>query len=396
MLTGPVLSLVSLTCLFGWLVSPASAGDIDTLSCHPRASKDQIIADSDALRRIGRNLHASNHAFAWPDTPIGVVKVGGKYSFFASDGVFRTNYNGHVISGSATKTEGTLENPVSGGIVAEANIAPTPYVLKHGAFKRYDYLGGGPVYRVGDGSIYSGALIMVTHAEIKTPEAKPRPGFYSSLGLAVSTNNGASWKYLGEVIRPNKPYSRDGAAYDIGDPPLTVTPDKKFFRIYFQDWLASGANEEAITHLSVAQAPVQAVLQAAFGPNPHAATFYKYYQSGWTELGLGGRSTDIDPNVRGGSERQVFFNTALDEYILIVGGGPIITFAESKDGLNWSKYVPIKNFVKSNFRNYIDAVGLGSNPSLLGNSFDVIYTAYPNNGLGWKGAQVRKFTVYCK
>jgi len=37
-----------------------------------------------------------------------------------------------------------------------------------------------------------------------------------------------------------------------------------------------------------------------------------------------------------------------------------------------------------------------SSPSILGKQFYIFYTSYPNNGLGWPGASVKRFTVSCQ
>jgi hypothetical protein len=45
---------------------------------------------------------------------------------------------------------------------------------------------------------------------------------------------------------------------------------------------------------------------------------------------------------------------------------------------------------------YITLIGLGEEPHLLGKQFYIMYTYYPNNGEGWNGASVRRFTVSCQ
>jgi hypothetical protein len=45
---------------------------------------------------------------------------------------------------------------------------------------------------------------------------------------------------------------------------------------------------------------------------------------------------------------------------------------------------------------YVTPIGRGDKPHILGKQFYVMYTYYPNNGEGWGGASVRRFTVTCR
>jgi len=45
---------------------------------------------------------------------------------------------------------------------------------------------------------------------------------------------------------------------------------------------------------------------------------------------------------------------------------------------------------------YVTFVGMGDDPTILGKQFYVFYTRYPNNGTGWNGASVNRFTVACQ
>jgi hypothetical protein len=78
--------------------------------------------------------------------------------------------------------------------------------------------------------------------------------------------------------------------------------------------------------------------------------------------------------------------------------GNLIAYAESPDGLTWSVPTVLKDF--GNDPNqpgfYVTPVGLGDDPGILGKQFDNLYTYSPNNGQGWNGASVRRFTVTCE
>jgi hypothetical protein len=346
-------------------------------------------------------LNDRRNGFAWPDTPLGVVKRGGSYLFFASDGAMHYKQlwegaaYGNNKAGSACGTLGTLDHPLGDGPPVDVTIRPNPHFFTNFNYARYDYIGGGPVYQVPEGMTGAGNLILVYHAELATPVTR---SFYSVLGLAASTDGGATWVDLGEIVRVNQPYRPTLEGFEIGDPPLVLSPDGNYFYIYFQDWQANGTRSPSgsVTQVSVARASVAEVLAAAFGPgNPHAALFYKYYQGGWTQPGVGGKSTDLNPQAFVSGESQVAWSAALGRYVMIVSDGVVLGYAESPDGLNWTKPTLLWDFRHDpdQPRVYVMPVGEGDDPGVLGPEFYIFYTRYPNDGTGWAGATVGRFRV---
>jgi hypothetical protein len=263
-------------------------------------------------------------------------------------------------------------------------------------YPSYTYLGGGPVYRVPAGMPGAGQLLMVTHAEITTPDTKPSPSFYSVLGLAASADNGQSWTELGEIIRINHPYAKHMDGFEIGDPPLVVTPHGQF-QIYFRDWTGDAVHPaHHIVELAVARASVGAVLEAAFGTQPHAAPFTKYYQGQWSQPGLGGLASELSPGGFFGEERQVSYDPSLQRYVAILAGAGQIGYAESADGLAWTAPTILVSFADQNALTYAMPVGVGVDPAQLNRRFDIFYTWYPTDGGGWQKANVQRVTVTCK
>jgi len=177
-----------------------------------------------------------------------------------------------------------------------------------------------------------------------------------------------------------------------------VSPDGKYFYIYFSDWLANGTTHwgNTITVLSVARATISSVLNDAFGERPRAAAFQKYYH-GWNlDQALGGYSQDLNPQGAYIGNQQVAYNAYLKRYQMFINQGVLIAYAESPDGMNWS--IPT---VLHDFRNDPDTpsvydvpVGMGDNPSILGKQFYILYTRSPSNS-GWDGASVNRFTISC-
>jgi hypothetical protein len=382
--------------------SPSASPTVSPL-CTPKVIASATVAS--AKQRYEAGLKAepplTDHyfGFAWPDAPIGVIKTSEGYEFFASDGASHSRqfWQGHWYGnnkyGSATRTIGTLGNPLGSAPPIDVTILPNPDPAVNPYYASYDYMGGGPVYQVPVGMPGAGNLLMVYHAEINTVTTQ---SFYSVLALAASTDNGMSWIDLGEIIRVNQAYRIDLDGYDIGDPPLATSPDGKYFYIYFRDWLANGTTHwgNTITSVSVARAPISEVLATAFGAKPHAAAFQKYYNGGWRlEPGIGGYSADLNPNAPYAGESQVAYNADLQRYVMIIGEGVLFAYSESTDGLQWSTPVLIHQF-SGQPNTYVTPVGEGNDPRILGNQFYLFYT-YGGSG-GWPTNYVGRLTVSCE
>lgn len=383
------------------LAATASAQTLTPL-CNPNLSDNVVVASAKKRLEAGQKAEPPvddpNAGFAWPDTPMGVVKTNDGYEFFASDGGqhIRQMWNGHWVGnnewGSATRTIGTLDNPLGSDPPIDVQILPNPDPAVNPYYESYDYMGGGPVYKVPDDMPGAGNLLMVYHAEINTQNNQ---SFYSLLGLAASTDNGMSWIDLGEIIRANQAYRTDLDGFEIGDPPLATSPDSKYFYIYFRDWLANGTIhwENTLTAMAVARAPIAEVLSDAFGAKPHAAAFQKYYAGNWhLEPGIGGYSTDLDPNAPYSGELQVAYNFYLHRYVMIIDEGNLFAYAESIDGVDWTTPALLYQFAGQP-NTYVMPVGMGDDPRILGQQFYLFYTY--GGPSGWPGNYVGRFTLTC-
>jgi hypothetical protein len=91
------------------------------------------------------------------------------------------------------------------------------------------------------------------------------------------------WTDLGEIIRLNQAYAVGLDGFEIGDGPLVLSPDGKYFYLYFPDWIANGTlHATTTTDVSVARALASSVLEAAFGSKPpHTVAFEKFYKGRW-------------------------------------------------------------------------------------------------------------------
>jgi hypothetical protein len=376
-----------------------------TQVCTPKVASNVVVASakqrSDAGQRAQPPITDTYNGFAWPDTPLGVIKTANGYQFFGSDGgshsrqMWRGEWVGNNKSGSVVATLGTLGDPLGTGDPQDVSVSPNPDPAVSSNYPSYGYMGGGPVYQVPAGMTGAGNLLVTYHAEL------PNDALYAALGLAASSDNGIHWTDLGEIIRLNQAYAVGLDGFEIGDGPLVLSPDGKYFYLYFPDWIANGTlhtitanGVSTTTDVSVARAPVDSVLEAAFGSSrPHAVPFEKFYEGSWhLQPAIGGASSDLSPNSAYQGYLDIHYNTAIQRYVMIISNDTTFGYAESVDVLHWTLPVPLGTF--GPIAAYPTAVGLGDDPHILGNVFYVYFTYLPSEG--WKGGLLRRLTITCQ
>lgn len=402
-LRSPLASLFLLASFFQFSSAPSAAQALAPL-CQPVVSSPFVVASPAQRLAAGtKSQPPLTDTFDWPDTPLGVIKTAAGYEFFGSDGGYHSRqlWQGHWVgnnkSGSFTTTAGTLDNPLGTGDPQDVSVSPSPNASVNPIYPVYGYMGGGPVYQVPSGMTGAGNLLATYHAEL------PNDALYAALGLAASSDNGLHWTDLGEIIRLNQAYAVGLDGYEIGDGPLVLSPDGKYFYLYFPDWMANGTlhttNAQGVpttTNVSVARALVADVLNAAFGPAPnHSIAFQKFYTGSWhLQPALGGASTDLSPRAPFSGYLDIHYNSALQRYVLIISDDTNFAYAESADGLVWTLPVSLGTF--GPIAAYPTAVGLGEDPHVLGKSYHVYFTYLPTDGSGWTNGALRRLTLTCQ
>lgn len=371
-----------------------------TQQCAPKITANKVVVTPkqryDAGQKAEPPVTDTNNFFAWPDTPMGVIKTSSGYEFFGSDGGFhaRQMWQGHWVGnnkwGSVVTTVGTLDNPLGTAAPQDVSVSPNPDAGVNPNYPSYGYMGGGPVYQVPAGMPGAGNLLATVHREL------PNDALYASLGLVVSTDNGLTWTDLGEIIRLNQSYAVGLDGFEIGDGPLVLSPDGRYFYLYFPDWMANGTpHATTATNVSVARALASDVLAAAFGPKPHAVPFQKFYQGHWDlQPAIGGASTDLNPQSGYSGYLDIHYNSAIQRYVMIISNDTNFAYSESSDALHWT--IPISLGTFGPIAAYPASVGLGDDPHVLGSTFYIFFTHLPTDGTGWQNGAVHRLTLTCQ
>lgn len=392
--------------LFQNLGFAADGSEPDPVQCQVRVIANNVLVTANEWYEVAHHVQPQGVVenpdqwpyFAWSDTPLGVVRAldGDGYLFFGSDGGEHP-FEGSLTqrAGSITVARGTLDHP-TGQPASDPNPPPTEFLLPTSPNlpRTMDYVGGGPVYRVPEAEPGAGSLLVVYHAE---RNANP---FWSWLGLAKSTDEGATWQDLGLILSAPQAYDANGA-FDIGDGNLTVATDlatsQKYFYLFFPQhcWINSTDFCGDFTFLSVARAPYEELLTTASNSGTATGLFRKYYKGGWDQPGMGGQATEVFPAVTGETDGdpQVVWSAYRNRFIAIMDNASNIAYGESVDGLNWpAMQVLLGKTPETPVFAYANAVGLGADPGVLGDTFYSFYTEWPK-GVSWQPATINRLTI---
>jgi hypothetical protein len=266
------------------------------------AIKDSITASQDWEFELGEYTVVANHAqiptYPWhPDGHISVLKNQEEYIMFWA------NFENYRTIGATPFPEDHL------------SLSPRDAVFG-GRFDRDAFNNGGSwlmsVHRIeGDN------LIGFYHAE---DHWYPRQWDYAwkSIGVARSFDKGKIWMDEGQIIRSSTPKPAFPAHGGNGDHCVIWNEDQKRWICYYQEHF----------------------LQMAISEDPFGqpGSWYKYYNGGFTEPGLGGKSTPIPilKNIAGANP-SVHYNAYLKLWIMVWHrwDPPEIYIASSTDGSEW-------------------------------------------------------------
>jgi len=363
-------------------------------------------------------LQSYGFGFGPADTQFGAIPVGdGSYTFYGAAGNTSASACGgtpRAMNGAFTFT-GTLDHVTGSNCTRLFGLGDGPAGW---VFDR-DYAGGGQVVRFASGG--KSGWLMPFHSEVhwSNPASSDHKCrgitcFYSSIGLAVSTDDGKTFKVVGQIVQPSQPlafFIGSGAIMSVGDGSLVVAdangqhldnppadPSSAFFYLFSGD-LLPGSPGVCATHncIGVARAPYAAVVAAALSGDPHqvATVFHKYDGASpdpWTqpatsdtpdESGTAGAYAPLWTDEAGGVP-SVIYDSSLNVYLavcLVNPSGKLLTaeVRTSSDLLHWSG--PIATYSEPDRALYYPMLlGETGDPTIGGPAPRVYFTSFPAGG----------------
>jgi hypothetical protein len=351
------------------------------------------------------------------DGQFGAIPSGGaRYTFY---GTARATCPGSPNAGGEFAFVGTLDR-VTGSDGCKSLFgpgdAPTGWVFDK------DYAGGGQVVHFAGGG-KSGWLVPF-HGEIwwQNPATSDHkcnipggsgsqvPCFYSALGLAVSTDNGKTFKVVGQVVQPGQPmsvYTGGGTNMNVGYGSLVVAdangkhlknpppdPSIAYFYLFYMDlWPSSSGICANTPCIGVARAPYLGVIAAVFSGDPHqvAQVFHKYDGASpdpWTQL-----ATSDTPDESGtagkyvplwtddaGIQPEVIYDSSYDVYLAVYQWKQGIRVRASDDVLHWSEPIGPSYQEPGRSLAYPTLLGDTGDPNVGGPVPRVYFSSFPIGG----------------
>lgn len=246
----------------------------------------------------------------------------------------------------------TLVNGVSTLLMSGKSFetaAPLGTVLGPGKKGEFDngYAGISGIFR----DDRNGELRAIYHAEdhedMPAVPGSGIPGFYASMALAVSTDDGRTFKKLGQIVtgsvpkNPQADASKGGSGQGVGDASLCPSADGQYLFMYYMDL--------SRVHNRGCQA-CMARCKVSDGGQP--GTWWKYHDGSFEEKGLGGKDTPVVTmeSMKGDAiSPSVTYVAGLKKYVMVFGGNVYadiqarkattsgIYCSTSDDGITWAE-----------------------------------------------------------
>jgi len=295
------LFIVAVVFLVSFLVSTKNANATTfSPSTQFTPTSPQVVVTQ--AQRIANGLNT------WTDGNMGFYRFGGQDRVVAPNG----SQIGLTTSTTSNFLNSVIDSTITIGSMKEA----------------VNYASGGPIYN----DSANNRLLMFYHAENTTVG-----GFWASIGMAVSTDGGATWTDLGRIIKPNLAIDSPNnvSSADVMGAPYMIKDG--YFYVYFRDTLDTGIAGGSAVNLTVARASVADVVNAA--NTGDVTSFQKFYGGSFSQPGLGGYSQNLAvgyPPIRWCDVIQlqqinryaiVFTTDSSGQYSMGVG--------TSQDGLGW-------------------------------------------------------------
>jgi len=366
-------------------------------------------------------------SFGPSDGSIGAIPTGGgSYAFYGSAGS-NTNCTASPKVNGTYPFNGTLDHVtgVNGGCrrLFGPGDAPAGYTFDR------DYAGGGGVVRFSSGG--KSGWLMPFHAEYhwQNPANPPSflcsaggnspsqvPCFYSSIGLAVSIDNGQTFTVAGQIVQPSEPlavFEGGGTNMAVGYGSLLVAdangrhldnpppdPSSAYFYVFFGDRLQGlpGACGVA-TCLGVARAAYNDVVAAVLSGDGHQVSqlFHKYDGASpnpWTQPATAFVQGSATPDLSGTSGKFlpmwtdepaaspiVLYDSTFNVYLAVYvsGVGASIKARASSDMIHWSEPIGTPYTETGRALFYPTLIGETGDPTIGGPAPRVYFTSFPTD-----------------
>lgn len=313
----------------------------------------------------------------FPDGAGGILRDDSGYTLYLPDGGDETDPRQGARRFTATDLDSfdSLASSSSEAVLKSGTLQPGP-----DDFDR-NYAGGGGVVREPE----SGALYHFYYGEFHWDPSEWF-NFYGSNGQAVSADDGMSWTKQGEILRVRRP--REDHAV-VGSVLSTVVRDD-FLYFYYQDQ----DMDAPITHASIAVARAPWSDLVAGRP----LEVLKYHDGSFSEPGISGRFTPVAQG-RGAPQQQgpasVLYDASLDLFVMVhvvyeQDQSWTLAMRSSEDGLTWSEPTELGNGTPENRLGYPMLMGLGDDPSQLGDTFALFYVDQFGD---WSKARWRRMQI---
>jgi len=389
---------------------------------------DASVPDADAGRTLtgsfGAPITFATHAelasygfsFGPSDGQFGAIPAGGSdYVFYGTAGGAASCAGSPGVKGSAFSFTGTLDHVTgSNGCTRLFGPGSGP----QGWTFDKDYAGGGQIVRFSAQG--KSGWLMPFHGEMWWQNPQTTDGkclvaggsgskvecFYSSLGLAVSTDDGKTFQVAGEILQPSQPVSvfmgggrnmhvgygslivADANGKHLDNPP--ADPTAAYFYLFYSDSLATlpGVCANAIC-MGVARGSYAGVVAAALSGDPHAvATVFHKYDGAtpdpWTSpatsdtpdnSGTAGKFAPLWTDTPSGAE--VLYDSAFDVYLAVGQTTAGLFVRASHDLLDWSAPLSAPYAEAGRTAYYPTLMGETGDPTVGGAAPRIYFSSFP-------------------
>ncbi len=292
-----------------------------------------------------------------------------------------------------------------------------------------NYAGGGQVVRFGSGG--KKGWLMPFHGEFwwQNPATSDHKCYvsggsgsevscyYSSLGLAVSMDDGKTFKVVGEILQPSQPMSvftgggrnmavgygslvlADANGKHLDNPPSDL--NGAYFYLFYTDLLPGlpGVCATAIC-MGVARASYADVVAAALSNDPYkvATTFHKYdgaSPNSWTQpatsdtpdmSGTAGKYAPLWTDEPGGAE--VIYDKSFNVYLAVLNTNAGISVRASSDIIHWSGPIGPAYVETGRTLYYPTLLGETGDPTIAGPTPRIYFDSFPTGSFPNYGTSV--------